>query len=339
MPLVLIVLVILNSASIPQNTPLPPCAFENTVTRARETTTAVRSVHSEDSFSTFPKRTIFVVARGTTMPPAVPLHLDIDASAIDEESLLLVKRDKNDGETNDYGNQCYTYWFGYKEDSLSTSQSSLSTLDPTQQDLQDAPQSCLSRLWQTYYERLTTHPLLVKAVTALVLMILADLSAQGVEYCRGIHASSGDDSNNDDDDDDVMSNGLDWLRALRFGAFGLIGAPWTHYYYHYLDRFLPPTPTPWTLTTFAKVVIDQFIQAPAMLALIIMGLAFMEGRGWDGMKESMQGQYLSALLQNWTVWIPTTVVNMAFVAPSLRVLFDNLVFFGWTIYLSMFLNK
>jgi hypothetical protein len=47
-----------------------------------------------------------------------------------------------------------------------------------------------------------------------------------------------------------------------------------------------------------KVVIDQFAQAPALLALIISGLAFMEGRGLDGIKEDMQKQYMYSLIQN-----------------------------------------
>jgi peroxisomal membrane protein 2 len=76
-----------------------------------------------------------------------------------------------------------------------------------------------------------------------------------------------------------------------------------------------------------------------MLALIISGLAFMEGRGWDGISSDMQQQYIDALIQNWKLWIPATVVNIAFVKPELRVLYDNLVFFIWTIYLSMILNE
>jgi hypothetical protein len=89
-----------------------------------------------------------------------------------------------------------------------------------------------------------------------------------------------------------------------------------------------------------KVTIDQGIQAPVMLALIISGLAVMEGRGWDGISSDMQQQqYIDALIQNWKLWIPATLINIAFVNPSLRVLYDNLVFFVWTIYLSMILNE
>ncbi len=122
-----------------------------------------------------------------------------------------------------------------------------------------------------------------------------------------------------------------------------------------------------------------------MLALIVSGLAFMEGKGWDGIVVDMGHEYVPALLNNcayvgvgdemshffdalcfyaaihngmarcirfsdtsylfysfsWvgTLWVPATVINIAFVQPALRVLYDNLVFFFWTIYLSMVLNK
>jgi Mpv17 / PMP22 family len=38
------------------------------------------------------------------------------------------------------------------------------------------------------------------------------------------------------------------------------------------------------------------------------------------------------------LWIPASLVNLAFVKPSLRVLYVNVVFFLWTIILSMILN-
>ena len=47
-----------------------------------------------------------------------------------------------------------------------------------------------------------------------------------------------------------------------------------------------------------KVVIDQFLQAPALLAFMIMGMALMEGRGIDGVRVDMENQYVQALIKN-----------------------------------------
>ncbi len=39
------------------------------------------------------------------------------------------------------------------------------------------------------------------------------------------------------------------------------------------------------------------------------------------------------------LWLPATVINIAFVPPMLRVLYLNAVFFFWCIFLSVQLNK
>jgi hypothetical protein len=138
-----------------------------------------------------------------------------------------------------------------------------------------------------------------------------------------------------------------------------------------------------------KVCIDQFIQAPILLAFIILGMGLMQGEGIGELQKDMQKQYTSTLIANckcWWIpvdmyggnrvshcivsyctdissslhavllslsslwipsfvlsfvgklWIPATTVNIAFIKPTLRVLYDNLVFFIWTIFLSMMLN-
>jgi hypothetical protein len=39
------------------------------------------------------------------------------------------------------------------------------------------------------------------------------------------------------------------------------------------------------------------------------------------------------------LWLPASLVNIAFVKPMLRVLYVNVVFFFWTIILSIMLNS
>ena len=117
-----------------------------------------------------------------------------------------------------------------------------------------------------------------------------------------------------------------------------------------------------------KVFIDQFIQAPILLAFIITGMGLMQGEWIGELQEDLQKQYVSTLIANckcWWIsaemyggsgisyclvsishhhcmlgklWIPATIVNIAFISPILRVTYDNLVFFIWTIILSIMLN-
>jgi hypothetical protein len=229
---------------------------------------------------------------------------------VDEESLLLFK------DVNPKNQKLY---------------SDLLMLEESESSLEEEKEksSYLSRVWAVYFEALQRRPLLVKSITAFILMGCSDLLAQGIEHMRGIGSP------------------LDWMRVSRFAAFGLIGSPWTHYYYDWLDTVLPPTPYPWTWTTAgkkqrvqettthsssrskvslvfghcfsfvetdarkrfhvscllsfvmtAKVFIDQFIQAPILLAFIIMGMGLMQGEWIGDLQEDMQKQYMSTLIAN-----------------------------------------
>lgn len=182
--------------------------------------------------------------------------------------------------------------------------------------------------WQRYNDALERNPLLVKSITAFFILGGGDLCGQGLEHLLGrSKAGSG------------LVLGVDWPRAARFGMFGLLGAPWAHYFYLYLDMALPPTNKPFTTTTLVKVGIDQGIQAPALLALMISTISILKGAGLQGVREDLSRNYWTSLLANWKLWLPFSFINLAFVKPTLRVLFVNAVFFGWTVILSMLINS
>jgi len=151
--------------------------------------------------------------------PEVPSHFDSD----DEESLLLL--------TN-LQSKCYSAF--HDDGTYDEAQGESFRTGTTEVIRTDI--SFLRRLWLVYYSALERWPLMVKSVTAFFLMMLADLLAQTVELVRGIPRESC----------------VDLPRMLRFGVFGLLGAPWTHYYYDWLDRTMPPTEKPWTCTTAGK---------------------------------------------------------------------------------------
>lgn len=178
-------------------------------------------------------------------------------------------------------------------------------------------------LWSHYCELLEHHPVIVKSVTALFIIGSGDLCAQGIEHLTKNHHTAG----------------VDWLRVARFGAIGLFGAPWSHYYFYYLDYYLPPTEEPFTQRTFVKVIIDQFIQAPLLLLLMICGLSLLALDGLDGMKKAVRDSFWTSLVANWKFWLTASFVNLAFVKPELRVLFLNCGFFVWIIILSIILNS
>lgn len=181
----------------------------------------------------------------------------------------------------------------------------------------------LQEAWTAYNDALQADPLIVKSVTASVILGAADVAGQAIEQKTK-----------------ETSNDLDIARTVRFAFFGLVlQAPWNHFYYLLLDGTIPPTEEPFTATTGIKVVIDQFVQAPIFTVLIFAFLGFLEGKNTEAIKKQLDDDYVDTMLANWKLWVPATVVNIAFVPPILRVLYLNCVFFFWSIFLSLKLNN
>jgi len=174
--------------------------------------------------------------------------------------------------------------------------------------------------WAAYNAALETEPLITKSITASIIIGAGDAAAQKVESMKS-------------------SQDFDLIRCLRWALFGLVlQGPWNHAFYLLLDSALPPTPDPFTLTTLEKVGIDQFVQAPIFTVIILGFFAVVEGKGLGFAKDQVQNELGGILIKNWSVFLPATFINIAYCPPELRVLFLNCVFFGWVIYLSLFLN-
>uniref|UniRef100_A0A7S2W2E8 Peroxisomal membrane protein MPV17 n=1 Tax=Eucampia antarctica TaxID=49252 RepID=A0A7S2W2E8_9STRA len=186
--------------------------------------------------------------------------------------------------------------------------------------------SVLTEAWVSYNHALETDPLLTKSITAGVILGAADLAGQALERSQ---KKEGEESSS-----------VDLARAVRFAFFGLVlQAPWNHFYYQLLDGALPPTADPFTTTTGIKVAIDQFVQAPVFTVLIFYFLGLLEGKTMESVKQQLDNDYKDTMIANWKLWVPATAVNIAFCPPLLRVLFLNCVFFFWSIFLSLKLNK
>lgn len=183
----------------------------------------------------------------------------------------------------------------------------------------------LTEAWDAYNMALENDPLLTKSITAGVILGAADLTGQALEKNKVADGSEKD---------------IDIARATRFAVFGFVlQAPWNHFYYLFLDGTLPPTADPFTAVTFEKVLIDQFVQAPVFTVLIFYFLGFLEGKNNEAIQKQLSDDYKDTMLANWKLWVPATAVNIAFCPPVLRVLFLNCVFFFWSIFLSLKLNK
>jgi hypothetical protein len=173
--------------------------------------------------------------------------------------------------------------------------------------------------WQWYEGCLDRRPLLTKAITSAFLTLLADVVGQCLEQGHNIKFDLG--------------------RLVRFATMGMfLQAPVTHYWYVLLDYCLPPTPYPWTPTTFVKLAFDQLLYAPSFMVLVITYLAIFSGSSWHGVLEQLKDEFAQTIVDNWKLWAPATIINLAYVPPALRVLYCNVIFFVWSIYLSLALG-
>ncbi|EEC50981.1 predicted protein [Phaeodactylum tricornutum CCAP 1055/1] len=186
--------------------------------------------------------------------------------------------------------------------------------------------------WSAYNGALEANPLIVKSVTAGIILGAADLAGQTLEDFQKKQEGDAQEA--------LEEFGIDWLRSARFAIFGLVlQAPWNHFYYLALDGQIPPTTEPFTTTNGIKVLIDQFVQAPIFTVLIFVFLGTLEGKTPSAIKNQLNNDYKDTILANWKLWLPATVINIGFVPPLFRVLYLNGVFFFWSIYLSLKLNK
>lgn len=153
-----------------------------------------------------------------------------------------------------------------------------------------------SDAWNAYNAALESDPLIVKSVTASVILGLGDFAGQAVEKIR----------NNSNGESNDIEKPVDFARAARFAVFGLVlQAPWNHFYYLLLDGQIPPTVEPFSSTNIVKVCIDQFIQAPIFTVLIFAFLGALEGKGFEDIKKQLENDY------------PETIVaNCEFLSPS-----------------------
>ena len=145
--------------------------------------------------------------------------------------------------------------------------------------------------WDAYNKALEADPLVVKSITASIILGAADLAGQTIEKIRK------DDDTAASSDDDL--SGTDWARTARFAIFGLVlQAPWNHVYYNVLDGAIPPTPEPFSTTNTVKIFIDQFIQAPIFTVLIFVFLGALEGKTIANIQSQLKSDYKETILAN-----------------------------------------
>ncbi|MCK5219639.1 Mpv17/PMP22 family protein, partial [bacterium] len=185
----------------------------------------------------------------------------------------------------------------------------------------------LDLLWQSYCERLSSHPLGTKAITAFGLGLTGDFMAQKIEKRR----FSGDKKK-------INKRRLLSVSFLQMVLNGIL----LHFFFNILEWIVPGS-------DFSEVMLKTLIGSPTWAPLFhflnFSGMIFFSK---TGLREAFSGEtfreclgkfkavFWSTYKKDFVLWtLIVSPLNFAFVPLDLRVLVVNLVAIPWIAYLSI----
>ena len=166
------------------------------------------------------------------------------------------------------------------------------------------------KVWRSGFGK---HLLLTNCVSCGGFFMLGDLIQQRIEITQN------------------PGQQYDLKRSLRLGLVGLSQGPPHHYWYLYLDKFLPGRSL---RTVNKKILADQLIAAPFFAITFIYGAGLLEGNSlskkiiilekyftnisqgscWSEFK----GKFPTIYLFDWFFWPPSQGINFLFVPSQYR---------------------
>lgn len=175
-----------------------------------------------------------------------------------------------------------------------------------------ANQSDMASWLRRYNVLLMNRPMVTQCVTAAVLFGGGDVIAQQAVERRG--------------------GGHDFVRTARQTFFGgVLFAPIMTKWYGLLNRMQFATPTK---ALVYRVYLDQLVLSPVAVVYFYSCMTLLEGRSIHDAAERVKTAYVSTLVRNWSVFVPTQIVNFALVPAHLRFVFMGTVSLFWNTYLS-----
>nr|CAD7446061.1 unnamed protein product [Timema bartmani] len=174
-----------------------------------------------------------------------------------------------------------------------------------------------------YQTVLTKHPYKVQSIQTSVLMLTGDVMAQRFVEKKKLGLGSVE----------KVSEDRTSVRLLRFPMMG----PVLQYWYTILERIGGTNGR--AITVVKKVLIDQIIAAPLMLAIVITTITLLFGQDLAGVRAKFRQDYLAVLITNYKVWPFVQLANFYLVPLQYRVLLVQTVAIFWNTYLSTKANR
>lgn len=165
-------------------------------------------------------------------------------------------------------------------------------------------------LMTTYLQNLYLHPIKTKAITSCVVGTAGSIASQL-----------------------VAGENIRLDPILAFGLYGLLfGGTIPHYFYEFVERTFPEDVVAFPLAK--KLLFERLVFAPFIQAFSLYTLARFEGKTHKAALKQLFALYMPILEANWKWLTLFQVINLALIPPMLRVLFMNIVGFGWAMFLA-----
>lgn len=192
-----------------------------------------------------------------------------------------------------------------------------------------------------YSNKLDTHPIVTKCVSAGLIASLGNVLAQ-----RLVHGQNQpenvevDDSGDDNAQRDASSGsrrepGPFTIDAAQVSRFALLNvafvAPVLHHWYQFLGRALPGTSP---ARVWQRVFWDEFVFSPCYIPVFLGLLWKLEGSTDADVWAMTVAEVPSIIVAEWTVWVPTMAVTFRYVPVKFQVLAINVVGVAWQTFLA-----
>ena len=187
--------------------------------------------------------------------------------------------------------------------------------------------------WALYLDKLAKKPVQTKAFTAAFIQAASDVVAQSIV---GRRSRAGD---GEDEKKKRKGKGgkalIDVRRTALMAVFGFVWVgPGLHYWQRFLESKFAGRKQSLRLV-LEKACFDQAFYGPvANVAMMTFITLLIEKKSAQALRKKLTSQLVGVQLNAWKVWPLASILNYSFVPVELRVLFMNLVGFGWSTFLN-----
>ena len=201
-------------------------------------------------------------------------------------------------------------------------------------------------IFKNYSRLLEERPISTKILSSVVIMTVADIAQQYMEFRGAQQSQMKNLINNNNDNNYYIKKQLFWkdkydkirtLRMITFMAF--FHVPYLHFWHLFLDaRMLRYGITHPTFAVIAKVSVDQFISAPPYILWFLFATSMLEGKTVNEAKIRINENYKLMLFNCWKLWMPAHCITFS-LPFRFRSVFCDCVRVYWGTLMSYYSNR